>query len=152
MAISLKNFVTYTGNEEGVIAENSADTSTSDIFVTISGGFAAPAAAGEKIAGVSLTRAAFAANNQTVAKRKLNFIPSEVDLTYMVTVSGGTITAADVGKYFNLSSSTVVDGTTEATAEATVTNDGVGTDAVVKMQLVMVGFVSATLCEFKIVR
>ena len=152
MAIKLLQNVTYTGNELGGIGANSTDTTAGDVFVQHSGSVVSPATTSGAISGVSLTRAAYASDNQTVAKKALNYVPNTVDAIYEVTITGGTVTAADQGKFYNLSSSTVVDGTTESTTESTVTNDGVGTDAVVKMQLQMVEFVSATLGRFRIVR
>jgi len=57
-----------------------------------------------------LTRKAYASNNQTVAQAPLNYIPKEVDVNYAVTITGGTITAADEGKFYNLSDEVTVDG------------------------------------------
>ena len=91
MTIKLSEFKSYDGTERGGVGENSADTSGGDVFVTVSGNVVAPAAAGEEIFGVSLTRKVYASDNETVAKAALNYIPVGVDNLYEVTISGGTI-------------------------------------------------------------
>lgn len=56
--------------------------------------------------------------------------------TFEVPITGGTITIADEGKYYDLATAITVDGTTESTSTG---------------QLELVKFISATLCLFKIV-
>jgi hypothetical protein len=56
-------------------------------------------------------------------------------MEYEVTITGGTITIADETKYFDLSDSVTVDGTTESTTTG---------------QLRMTKFVSATASVFEI--
>jgi hypothetical protein len=50
-----------------------------------------------------------ASDNQTVAKATVNYIPKRAKNLYNVTITGGTITQADEGKYYNLSDSETVD-------------------------------------------
>lgn len=135
MSVKLVEFKTYTGTERGGIGANSVDTSAEDAFVTISGNVVAKSTAGDEIAGVSLTRKVYASDNQTVAMAALDYIPVDVDNVYAVTITGGTITAADEGKFFDLSDAVTVDGTSESTTTG---------------QLRMVKFVSATNSNFKI--
>lgn len=152
MAIKMHKMAGYTGNELGGIGANSTDTSSADVFVQHNGSVVSAATTSGAISGVSLTRAAYASGNETVAKAVLNYVPAQVDVTYEVTITGGTITAADQGKFYNLATASTVDGTTESATKSTVTNDGAGTDAVVTMQLQLVRFITATVGEFRIVR
>ena len=133
MSVKIHEFKNYTGTERAGIGANSVDTSAADCFVTIAGNIVSKSTAGSEIAGVSLTRKAFASDNQTVAQLPLEYIP--VDNLYDVTITGGTITAADEGKFYDLSDSVTVDGTSESTTTG---------------QLRMVKFVSATNSTFEI--
>jgi len=135
MSVKLSEFKTYTGTENDGIGANSVDTTTGDCFVTKTNEFVAKSTAGSEISGVSLTQKAFASDNQTVAKARLGFIPTDVDNIYDVTITGGTITVVDEGKYYDLSDSVTVDGASESTTTG---------------QLRMVKFVSATNSKFKI--
>lgn len=151
MSVKISEFKNYTGTEAGGIGANSVDTTEGECFVSVAGNIVSKATASTAIAGVSLTRKVYASDNQTVAQARLNYIPSDVDVLYAVTISGGTITAADEGKYYNLLNSVTVDGSTETANEATVNAAAAGTTPVVKMQLQLVKFVSATNSLFKIV-
>lgn len=152
MTVKIHKMAGYTGNELGGIGANSTDTSSADVFVQHNGSVVSAATTSGALSGVSLTRATYASDNETVAKATLNYIPANVDVTYEVTITGGTITAADQGKFYNLATASTVDGTTESATKSSVTNDGVGTDPVVTMQLQMVEYVSATVGRFRIVR
>lgn len=78
-------------------------------FVTLSG-------AGDTIVGVSASQVTLASDNQTVARTKILYTPSFVDFTsYDVPILGGTITTADINKYYDITSTQVVDGATEST-------------------------------------
>lgn len=105
-------------------------------FVNAVGGFAIKATVGGRISGVSKQIATFAADNQTVAKNPLVYEPQKDSTTYRVTITGGTITIADEGKFYDLATSTTVDGTTESTTTG---------------QLKLVKFVTATSSDFQIV-
>lgn len=153
MSVILKEFKSYSGTERTGIGANSVDTTTGDCFVSISGNIVSKATSSTVIAGVSITQKVFASDNQTVAKAPLNYTPTDVDNIYAVTITGGTITVADEGKFYNLSDSVTVDGTTESTVGVyTNTSDGgSATDPLLHFQLQMVKFVSATNSYFRIV-
>lgn len=147
---------------ESGIAANSLDTTTdlgglyfvkksSDIVSKVS-------AATDLIAGVAYTQGVFASDNQTVAKKRVEYYPakSSTVFQYGVTISGGTITVADEGKFYNLSDAVTVDGTTEnsttVTGGYTNTSDaGAAQDPLLKFQLKLVKFVTATYGIFEIV-
>jgi len=65
----------------------------------------------------------------------VNYEAPKDSTTYDVEISGGTITAADEGKFYDLSDSETVDGTSESTSTG---------------QLKLVGFKTATLGTFVI--
>ena len=135
MSVKMSHFVSYTGNANDGIGANSVDTTGGRFFVTKTNEFVSKSVAGGEISGVSDTQKAFASDNQTVAKKRLQFIPTQTDVTYDVTITNGTITVVDEGKYYDLSDSVTVDGTTESTTTG---------------QLRMVKFISATNSEFRI--
>jgi len=125
----------YNSGLENYIAGNSLDAS-SGTFISITGGYAVATWAGVDIAGVSVTEKVFASDNQTVALAKVSIAPTDAGVEYGISISGGTITQADVGKFYDLTAAQVVDGATESTTTG---------------QLQMTKFVSATYGYFKIV-
>lgn len=135
MSVKLSEFKTYQGTERTGIGTNSTDTTGGDCFVLKTNEFVLKATAGSAIDGVSITQKAYASDNQTVAKAPLNYMPLDTDSLYDVTITGGTITIVDEGKYYDLSDSVTVDGTTENTTTG---------------QLRLVKFVSATNSQFRI--
>jgi len=136
MTVKIARFASYTGNELDGIGSNSVTTVAATKFVTKTNEFVALATAGSEISGASITQKAFDADNQTVAKARLAYIPNHVDITYDCTISNGTITVVDEGKYYDLMDSVTVDGATESTTTG---------------QLRMVKFNSATNSTFRIV-
>jgi len=136
MTVKIARFASYTGNELDGIGSNSVTTVAATKFVTKTNEFVALATAGSEISGASITQKAFDADNQTVAKARLAYIPNNVDITYDCTISNGTITVVDEGKYYDLMDSVTVDGATESTTTG---------------QLRMVKFNSATNSTFRIV-
>jgi len=77
-----------------------------------------------------------ASDNESVGLVKVSYTIALPNITEIeLEVSGGTITGADVGKYFSLTDKDTVDGTTESSSP-------------VGMQLKMVEFISATKCVF----
>lgn len=135
MSVKISKFKTYTGDEGTGIGANSVDTTTGQCFVTKSGSIVSKATAGSEISGVALTSKVYASDNQTVDARPLNFIPTKVDMEYEVTITGGTITIADETKYYDLTDSVTVDGSTESTTTG---------------QLRMTKFISSTASVFEI--
>jgi hypothetical protein len=136
MTVKISRFASYTGNELDGIGSNSVTTVGATKFVTKTNEFVALATAGSEISGASITQKAFDSDNQTVAKARLGYIPAHVDITYDCTISNGTITVVDEGKYYDLMDSVTVDGATESTTTG---------------QLRMVKFISATNSQFGIV-
>lgn len=154
MTVRVADYKTYTGNQASGIGGNSVDTTTGDCFVTITGNIVTKATSSTPIAGVSLTQKAYTSDNQTVAQAQLGYIPKDVDASYRVTITGGTITAAKEGYYYNLSDSVTVDGTTESAVKSTVdttTGSDSATVPVVTHQVQLLKFVSATNSIFRIV-
>jgi hypothetical protein len=153
MAISIYEKNTYQKHTRTGVAANSLDLTAGATFLKISGGFVAQATAPtDRIVGVNQTAALFASDNQTVAKATVDFVPKESDHYYLVAISGGTITQADEGKFYNLASANTVDGTTESTVPYYVdTTAGAAVDPVISMQLELVKFISATSSVFRIV-
>lgn len=135
MAVSVRRENAHAKVSRTALAKNSLAL-TEPAFVFVAGGIVDVAVAGGRIDGVSNSIATYASDNQTVAMKNAEYTDVSTQNTYKVTVSGGTITSADVGKYYDLSDSVTVDGTTESTTTG---------------QLRMVEFISATECVFEIV-
>lgn len=105
-------------NEYGIgtqsfVAANSADFG-SGTPVSIGATGAVPATAGTTIVGVSVTDTTFASDNFTVAKDVVLYVPSQANQHYQITITGGTVTIADQGKYYDLTAAAIVDGATES--------------------------------------
>lgn len=135
MTIKISEFKSYDWTERGWIGANSVDTTGWIFFVTKTNEFVTKATAGSEISWASITQKLYDSDNETVAKDALNYIPTNVDNTYDVTISNGTITIVDEWKYFDLQSANVVNWATESTTTG---------------QLRMVKFVSATNSTFEI--
>ena len=106
------------GADEGSrceIAANSLSIANGDLLTLASGFVAKAVAASAAIIGVANGAATYAADNQTVAKRHVNYlrlIPRETILE--LPLSAATLTQADVGKFYTLNASQAVDLTTGA--------------------------------------
>jgi len=129
------NSNTYDNGDVTAIGGNSVTFAFRD-FVTKTAGFLVLATAGSTILGVSKENAVMASDNQTVGKVLVAVEPQKEQTTWEVVITGGTITIADEGKYYDLATVTTVDGTSESATTG---------------QLQLVKFISATLCLFKIV-
>lgn len=129
------NSNTYDNGDIQAIWGNSVTFAFRD-FVTKTGGYLVLATAGSEIAGVSKEVATMASDNQTVAKQEVVYEEQKPQTTFLVTITGGTVTIADEGKYYDLATATTVDGTSESTTT---------------WQLELVEFISATESLFKIV-
>lgn len=142
----------YAKNSERWVGANSLNL-TGKFFLKRTGNIIDKAGASDRVIGVNYTEDTFASDNQTVALKTVEFEPKENQMTYIVEISGGTITVVDEGKYFNLLDADTVNGSTESTVPYFVKTDDAGAaiDPVVSMQLQMVKFISATKGEFKIV-
>ena len=151
--IKIEVLKSYDGEADTGLGGNSVDLTSGPAFVAKASNIVTKATSSSVIAGVSLTQKAFASDNQTVAGLKVEYVPARVDNLYGVTISGGTITVADEGKFYNLTDSVTVDGTTESvTGVYTKTDDsGAAIDPTLNFQLQLVKFVSATYSMFRIV-
>lgn len=116
------------------IAGNSTSLVDGD-FVSKVGGFIVAATAGVDIEGVAAGEQTFASDNQTVASAKCQYIKADAYSEYKCSISGGTITQADEGKYYDLTDKDTVDGTTESATTG---------------QLKLVKFVSSTVGIFTV--
>ena len=133
-----------TGRSDGGrvgIASNSLTLTDGDLLAK-SGGFVIKAGATGKIEGIAAGGQTFASDNQTVAKAQVESVKVSDDSIYEITISGGAITQADEGKFYNLTAGGIVDGTTKAVAS---------TEAAPR-QLKMENFISATKGRFSAVR
>lgn len=157
MPISTAKKAPYEMNNRQGIGANSLTTLAGQFFLKRTGGGGnivdKATAATDRIIGVNDTRAVFASDNQTVAKKNVFYVPKEARETYECTISGGTITVDDEGKFYNISASDTVNGATESVVPFyTKTDDaGVAVDPLLCMQLELVRFISATKGEFAIV-
>lgn len=127
------------------VALNSTAVQNND-FVSYSGGFITTSAPLIEIAGVSMQTKTYSATNQTVAKETLSYIAKSPEQVFRVAILGGTVTAADEGKFYDLSDARTVDGTTERTGAAVY-----AAVPIILPQLQLVKYISATLGDFKIV-
>lgn len=123
----------YDSSAQSGIGGNSADLKAGD-FVQKSDGYVIGATAGSIIVGTSKVEKVYASDNQTNAQEVVTYVPS-TSAVYSVEISGGTITQADEGKFYDLSDKDTVDGTTEDVATG---------------QLVLVKYVTPTLGHFSI--
>lgn len=130
----LYNINGYTGQEDSGIGDNSMAL-TETCFVNKAAGVVSKAVATGVISGVNTTIATFAADNESGDLATASFRPAFVDATYEVAITGGTITVADEGKFYDLSDEKTVDGTTESTSTG---------------QVQLVKFISATNSVFRI--
>lgn len=121
-------------------------------FLQQTSGIVEKATAGVAIIGVNETQATFTSDNETVAKKRVSFVPATADRLYEVEVTGGTITVADEGKYYNLTDADTVNGATESIVPFYIdTTSAAAVDAVIALQVKLVKFISATKCVFSIV-
>lgn len=136
------------------IAANSQTILSGDLLTVASSGYPRKAGATGAIIGIANNSVTSASDNETVAKLKVEYTLKNGIQYFDFPISGGTITVADQGKFYNLlSNGTAVDGATESTVESYVnTSDaGAAIDPVIKYQVKLEVFKSATLCAFSIV-
>ena len=116
------------------IAGNSVSVVDGD-FVSKVGGYVVATTAGVDIEGVAAGAQTFASDNQTVAKKRLQYIEADAYTEFKCEISGWTITQVDEGKYYDLADKDTVDGATESATTG---------------QLKLVKFVSATVGIFTV--
>ena len=90
------------------IATNSL-VAVSNRLIAIKSGFADVAVTGDTIVGISRQDKTFAADNQTVAMSKLNYVGLDTDMEFKATVVGWTIAQANVGTIYDIDASGDVD-------------------------------------------
>lgn len=125
----------YDSGLNSYVASNSLDASSGTLISLVSG-LADETGAGVDIAGVSVTEKVFASDNATVGLQKVTIVSADADVVYEMPITGGTITIADQGKFYDITAAQVVDGVSESATTG---------------QLQMVEFISATRGRFKIV-
>jgi len=133
------------------IATNSLAIAKNDMVAETSW-FMVKAGVASTILGISETIKTFDADNQTVAKDVVNFIPKKSDLVLKL-VSDDTMTQADVWSYFNINADQTVDYATKATVASIVNTSDAGsaTDPVINKQLILIKFLTATTWLFKMI-
>ena len=134
MTIAHANTNAYEGGSLEGIGKNSLSLKGVN-FVTRTAGVVDKSTSETVVDGVNYTVADYAADNQTVDKKTVSYAPASLLREYEVTISGGTVTVADEDKYFKLSDSVTVDGTTGSASTG---------------QLKLVKFISATKGVFTI--
>jgi len=153
MTVKVYSMVPYTLNELWGLWTNSADTSAGQYFVSLAWNVVWKATSSTVIAGVSLSQKVYTSDNQTVAQVQLNYIPKSVNALYLCTITWWTITVADEWKYYKLSDSETIDGTTETEVRAYVVGGAwdPASDPVVYPQVQLVTFITATSSVFRII-
>lgn len=107
----------HDGNQSKLVSKvagNNLDASKGTLL-SLTSGFVVAANTTTAIIGTSVTEKVFAADNQTVAKDKVTYLPADARTLYTITTSAA-IAQADVGKYYSLTAAQLVD---VATASAT---------------------------------
>lgn len=89
-------------------------------FIKIASGYVDQVWAWDTIEGVSVTQKTYASDNQSSAKEEVTYRPVDANEEFEIEITGGTITQADVDKYYDLDSNQVVDGTSESTSTGQV--------------------------------
>lgn len=121
------------------IGTNSASFANGDA-VSVTSGFAVKSTAGKRIIGIANGTKTFASDNQTVALDTINYTRVEPNDSLAEMVTSATITTADVGKYYDLVTSThLVDVATALVSESgmvvNTSDGGAATDPVIIRQV-----------------
>lgn len=144
--MAVKDFIGLETEGGADVGANSQTIASGDL-VANSGGFIIKAVdTSTDIVGIANGSVTTASDNQTVAQVKVGYTRKNETHRFTLPITGGTITGADEGKFYNLTSDgAAVDGTTEATSASTVTVTGdAQTVAVANMQLKLVKYISST--------
>ena len=109
----------YTGEElEYEIGKNSEAFADGDP-VTRESGYLTVSSAGDRVDGMCVEDKTCAADNVTVAKYKVGFIPANMNDKYEADLSAGSVYASCVGFYANLTGTTGAVQIDQATLSAT---------------------------------
>ena len=132
----MSNKIYKTGRFIGTqwIAWNSVSVVDWD-FVSKVWGYIVASTAGVDIEWVAAWAQTFTSDNQTVAKKKLQYIEADAYMEFKCEISWGTITQVDEWKYYDLADKDTVDGATESATTG---------------QLKLVKFVSSTVGIFTV--
>jgi len=125
----------YENGDKSNIGGNSV-VFTDKCMVDATGWFLILAIVGGNIDGIAKQEVTMASDNQTGAMKEVLWEPIKPSTTVKMTVTGGTITVADEGKFFDLATASTVNWASESATTG---------------QLKMTKFISATKCEFAIV-
>lgn len=104
-------------------------------FLQVTDWIAQKATAGAEIVWVNQTEETFASDNETVAQKRVNFVPADAGRKYEVEITWWTVTVADEGKYYDLTDADTVNWVSESATTG---------------QVQLVKFVSATESIFQI--
>jgi len=128
------NTNTYENGVVSALWDNSA-VFTMHCFVNKNNNVLELATAWSNISWIAMEAATMASDNETVAQAFVNYEEPKDSTIYEVEISWGTITAGDESKYYDLTDSDTVDGTSES--------DTTG-------QLQLVKYISSTKGGFKV--
>jgi len=134
------------------VASNSLAIAQHD-FVSETSGFMVKAGASSEVLGISETIKTFDSDNQTVDKAVVNFVPKQNDLIMKMVVNASSLAQADVGSYFNMTSSQTIDYATKSTTKSVVNTSDAGsaTDPLITKQFQCTKFLTSTLWLFKLI-
>lgn len=96
------------------IAANSLSVANGDLLTLTAGFIAKAVAASTQIIGVANGTKVYAADNQTVAKAKVNYLSVQPRETVMEIATSADVTQANVGKFYTLTAGGIVDAATAA--------------------------------------
>jgi len=113
------NTNTYENGVVSAVGDNSA-VFTMHCFVNKVANVLHLAVAAGNISGIAMEAVTMASDNETVAKAFVNYEIPKDSTTYEVEIAGGTITVVDEGKFYDLTDSDTVDGTSESTTTGQV--------------------------------
>lgn len=108
------------GSDEGShveIASNSLSVANGDMLTLASGYVAKAVAASPAIIGIANGTKTYAADNQTVAKEKVNYLRIIPRETILELETSADVTQANVGKFYTLTAAQKVDAATGAAAK-----------------------------------
>lgn len=136
MAVAMKGLVAnFNKGFVTDIAKNSLNVDFGQLLKYTAWTWVDVAGAGETIIGISVTDKTYDSDNYTVDKARVVYLPTDNLDEVLLPITGGTITYADEGKFYDLTTAAV-----DWTSESTTTG-----------QVKMTKFLSATLAWFRIV-
>ena len=94
------------------IAANSLSVANGDLLTLASGFVAKAVAASTQIIGIANGTKVYAADNQTVAKAKVNYLAVMPRETVLEIATSADVTQANVGKFYTLTAGGIVDAAT----------------------------------------